>query len=98
MSHLFLQGDFDGCQSRADCGLYHRQYSHDHQFHGLHLFDWFLRGHGEVHLHPFPSLVLGEIHPHCRFPRYIPSLLVAQRCLIGLLVGMKGGHSFPRQK
>jgi len=63
--HLFMQGDFDGCQRRADCDLYHRQYSHDHHFHGVHLFDWFLRGHGEVPLHPFHSFVLGEIHLHC---------------------------------
>jgi len=85
ISHLYLQGDFDSCQRRGDCDLYHHQYSHDHHFRGLHLFDCFLRGHGEVHLHPFHCLVflfhclvLGEVHLHCRFPRFIPSLLVAQ--------------------
>ena len=83
---LYLLGDFDGCQRRADCGLDHRQYSHDHHFRGLSLFDWFLRGHGEVHLHPF------------QFPRHILSLVVAQRCLFGLRVGMMSSHSSPRQK
>jgi len=86
ISHLDLQGDFDGCQRRADCGLCHRQYRHDHHFRGLHLFDWFLRGHGEVHRHPF------------QFPRHILSLLVAPRCLFGLCVGMMSRHSSPRQK
>jgi len=86
MSHLYLQGDFDGCQRRADCGLYHRQYSQDHHFRDLHLFDWLLRGHGEVHLNLF------------QFPQHILSLLVAQRCLFGLGVGMMSGHSSPRQK
>jgi len=55
---------------RADCGL----------------FDWFLRGHGEVHLRRF------------QFPRHILSLLVAQRCQFGLHVGMMSGQSSPRQK
>jgi len=86
ISHLYLQGDFDGCQHRADCDLYNRQYSHDHHFRGLHLFEWFLRGHGEVHLHPF------------QFPQHILSFLVAQRCLFGLSVGMMSGHSSRRQK
>jgi len=98
LSHLDFQGNFDGCQRRADCDLYHRQYSHDDHFRGLHLFNCFLRGHGEVHLHPFHCLVLGEVHLHCRFPRYIPSLLVAQRCLCGLWVDMKCGYSSPHRK
>jgi hypothetical protein len=42
--------------------------------------------------------VLGEIHSHCRFSRYNPSLLVAQRCRFSLLLGMKRGHCFPGQK
>ena len=25
ISHLYLKGNFDGCQSPADCGLYHHQ-------------------------------------------------------------------------
>ena len=86
ISHLYLQGDFDGCQHQADCDLYLHQYSHNHHFRGLHLFNWFLRGHGEVHLHPF------------QFPRHILSLLVARRCLFGLRVGMLSGHSAPHQK
>jgi len=86
MSHQYLQGDFDSCQCLADCDLYHRQYSHDHHFRGFHLFDWFLRGHGEVHLHPF------------QFPRHILSLLVVQRCLFGLHVDMMRGHSSPHLK
>jgi hypothetical protein len=49
ISNLYLQGDFDGC--RADCGLNHCQYSHDHSVCGYHLFDLFLRGQGEVDLH-----------------------------------------------
>jgi len=86
ISHLYLQGDFDGCQRRADCDLYHRQYSHDHHFRGRHLFDWFMCGRGEVHLHPF------------QFPRHILSLLVAQRCLFGLRVGLMSGQSSHRRK
>jgi len=86
ITHLYLQGDFDDCQRWADCGLDHRLYSHDHHFRGLHLFDWFLGGHGEVHLHPF------------QFPRHIPSLLVVLRCLFGLRVDMMRGHSSPRRK
>jgi len=39
ISQLYLQGDFDDCQRRAECGLYHRQYSHDHHFRVLYLFD-----------------------------------------------------------
>ena len=68
LSPLFLQGNFDCCQHWADCCLYHCQDSHDHHFHGLHLFNWFLHGHADVHLHLFHSLVLGEVHLHCRFP------------------------------
>jgi len=86
MSHLYLQGDFDPCQRRAECGLYDRQYTLDHHFHNLHLFDWFLHGEGEVHRHPF------------QFPRHVPSLLVVQRCLFGLCVDMICGHSSPRRK
>jgi len=86
ISHLYLQRDFNDCQRWAECCLYHGQYSHDHHFCSLHLFDWFLRGHREVHLHPF------------QFPQHIPSLLAAQRCLFGHLVGMKHEHSSPRRK
>ena len=79
ISHLYLQRDFDSCP--ADCVLYHRQYSHDHHFQGLRLFDWFQHGQREVHLHPV------------QFPRHIPSLLVARRCLFLLCGGMMRGHS-----
>ena len=95
---VYLQGDFDGCQRWADCDLYHRQYNHDHYFPGLHLFDWFLRGPGEVHLHPCYCFVLGEVHLHCRFPRCILSLLVAQRYLFGPRADMKRRHSSPCRK
>jgi len=111
ISHLYLQGDFDSCQCRAECDLYHCQSSHDHHFRGLHLFDCFLRRHGEVHLHPshclvfgevhlhlFHFLELGEVHLHGRLPRYILSLLVAQRCLCVLRVDMKRGYSSPCRK
>ena len=86
ISHLYLQGDFDDCQHRAECGLYHCQYSHDHHFRGLHLFDWFLRGYAEVNLHPF------------LFLQHIPSLLVVQTCLFGLRVDMMHWDFSPRRK
>jgi len=98
ISHQNLQGDLDRCRCRADHGVYHRQYSRDHHVRGLHLFAWFQCSHGKVHLPMYHSMVLGEIHLHCRFPRYIPSPLLAQRCLMGLLVGIKCGHSTPRRK
>jgi hypothetical protein len=81
ISGLNLLGDFDDCQRQADCGLYHRQDSHDHHFGGLHLCDWFWCGHGEVHLPPF------------RYPQHIPPLLVVQSCLVALRVDMIRVHS-----
>ena len=86
ISHRYLQGYFNECQRRAECGLYDRQYSYDRHMCGLHLFNWFLRGHGEVHLHPF------------QFPRHILSLLVVQTWRFGLDVEMMRGHFSPRRK